>query len=331
MERVGAPPGVIDTYASLLREAFPLVDSRGRVVATASAAGVPRSWAVVVPQTRLHPFSENPLSTLNKLSDSDTVTLLFLVPQRVLAAGSLSVRIAGDDHRLSEIDEDAAHDIALMYVTVGGDVANHVGSTALLWLTLPATQSHHWPLVLLRRDPRTVSSTGFAFATAASTAGLGDGDVSVRLPALAAGSPVVAVRDATAAVIGFVTVDSGGSNFVGTPRIAEFARQAIVANTPAAQGAPTLGITVETASIAHREDRLGYGGPGVLVTRVGLRSATEAGLHVGDVVTAYDGALMDDASALIARVRAGAAGTQPRLTVRHGATVQTLRVTLAPS
>jgi hypothetical protein len=314
MERVGAPPGAIEAYAALVRETFPVLDVRGAVVATASSAGVPASWAAV-PKTPLHPFSDSPLTTLRKLEEADRTTLLFLVPQHVLASEPVSVRIGSENHRLTELDEDAGHDIAMMYVTVSGDEAGRVGAPNLIWPTGPNAAHVEWPLVLVRRDPRTVSSSAFALGSGFAGAGPGDGDLHLELPPAAAGGPVIALGSGPGVLIGFATGTSDPAHFVGTARVAQFAHQVILAATPAQQGAPTLGIRVETASVARRHGAFAGQGAGAVVTAV-LPRMSRPELRTGDLITAYDGAQVSYASQLVTRVRLGTAGTVHQLTVR---------------
>jgi hypothetical protein len=330
MERVGAPPGLIQAYSDLVSETFPLVDNAGHTIATATAAGVPQDWASAPNSTQSN--SENPLLDLYHSVTPANVKLLFLIPQSALMHAPLSIRIHAKDYALTEEDEDVTAGVAIMNTVIRSDKVPVIGAPTLLWLSLPAPRRQDWGLALVRTDPTQVSSMAFNLTSGSSSQGPGNGTVHTSLPSGALGGPVIVIRNGLVAIAGIATQSPTPASFTGTPVVTQFLRQATLATLLPVPGTPTLGIAVQTASEALRDRAITAGAPGVLVTSIVLNSAAQSGLRVGDIITAYDGRPVASKSALINYIRASNIAASHQVTVRtkNGRT-QILKVILEPA
>ncbi len=218
MERIGAPPGLIDTYASLSHITFPLEDAASREIATAAFVGTPADWGGSEPTPpSLNVFGQSPGTTLHQLAAGSANTIMFIVPSSAVQHGSLYVAIKGDRYRLSLVTDESA----LGFAVVTAAVNNHLLSafaSSLLWLTLPAPTSTPAQLMLIRRAPNAE-----AYALTHGTLGVTSqtGVIAMPVRGITIGTPVVAITSSTSALAGFLeTVGRGPSSFVSTSVVA---------------------------------------------------------------------------------------------------------------
>jgi hypothetical protein len=218
MERVGAPPSLTATYASLSHITFPLVGSAGGDLATAAFAGTPGDWGRPPPSVpSLNVFGQSPSTTLHALTPGEGNTIMFVVPSAALTDGPLFVLVRGERHRLSLVSDQSSHGFAIVATTVRKQLLSAFASS-LLWLTLPAPSPISVGLILIRRDPGAQ-----LYALTRGTLGVTNesGVVAASVAGVTLGTPVVAIKGATGALAGFLeTKGSDSTSFVATSVVA---------------------------------------------------------------------------------------------------------------
>jgi ATP-dependent Clp protease ATP-binding subunit ClpC len=219
MERIGAPPGLIDTYADLSHITFPLEYAASREIATAAFVGTPADWGGPEPTPpSLNVFGQSPSTTLHQLAAGSANTIMFIVPSSTVQHGPLYVVIKGDRYRLSLVTDESY----LGFAVVTAAVNNHLLSafaSSLLWLTLPAPTSTLVPLILIRRDPGAQE-----YALTHGTLGVTSqtGVIATPVGGVTLGTPVVAITSSTSALAGFLeTAGPSPSSFVSTSVVAK--------------------------------------------------------------------------------------------------------------
>ena len=218
MERIGAPPGLIDTYASLSHITLPLEHGASREIATAAFVGTPADWGGPEPAPpSLNIFGQSPSTTIHQFAAGSANTILFIVPSSTVQPGPLYVVIKGNRYRLSLVIDDSS----LGFAVVTAAVNNHLlpaFASSLLWLTLPAPTSAPVALMLIRREPGAQ-----AYALTHGTLGVSSqtGVIATPVGGVTLGTPVVAITSSTSALAGFLeTAGPGPSRFVSTSVIA---------------------------------------------------------------------------------------------------------------
>ena len=219
MERIGAPPGFIDTYASLSHITFPLEYAASREIATAAFAGTPADWGGPEPTPpSLNVFGQSPSTTLHQLAAGSANTIMFIVPSSTLQNGPLYVVIKGDRYRLSLVTDESS----LGFAVVTAAVNNHLLSafaSSLLWLTLPVRTSTPVPLMLIQRGPGAQQAYALTHGTLGVTSQTGV--IATPLGGVTPGTPVVAITSSRSALAGFLEMaGSGPSSFVSTSVVA---------------------------------------------------------------------------------------------------------------
>lgn len=213
MEQLGAPPGLIPTYASLTHIAFALQDSATRARGIAVFAGTAASWGGSEPQRpSLNSFGDVAEKALQGTLGETINTLLFVIPCRALVHGPLYVAIQGDRYPLHVVEEDQSRGFAVSAATVENHLLSYVGSS-LLWLTSPAPRSVSVPLMVIARSP---DANSFSLATGFIAHGTQRGRVMVGLHGAEIGAPVIAVSPSGAVLAGFAE-EGGGKSIRFTP------------------------------------------------------------------------------------------------------------------
>jgi hypothetical protein len=218
MERIGAPPGLMDTYASLSHVTFQLEDAASRQIATAAFVGTPADWGGPEPTPpSLDVFGQSPGTTLHQLAAGSANTIMFVVPPSTVLRGPLYVVIKGNRYRLSLVIDESS----LGFAVVTAAVDNHLlpaFASSLLWLTLPAPTSAPVALMLIRREPGAQ-----AYELTHGTLGVSGqtGVIATPVGGVTLGTPVVAITSSTSALAGFLeTAGPGPSRFVSTSAVA---------------------------------------------------------------------------------------------------------------
>jgi hypothetical protein len=315
LETLGAPPGLRQLYADLSHVAFPVENDAGSVLATAAYAGTPGDWAHVVSAggDQLHPLSENPLTTVRKLTATPSASVLFLVPSVILSGRPLWVSLRGHRQALRLLDVDAAEHFAVMATDVKSDSFD-LFRNSLLWLTKPAPQRLTMHLALIRVDPTRDASVGYALTTAHVATAAGRGTLDDEVSGVGIGTPVVAYSPQRLAMVG--AAENLGMAYVTTSRLATTLRAVSVALQPPTSGSGRAGMSVRTTALANLDGQYDGNQVGALVESVTPGSAAaKAGLQPGDVIESFDGRAVNCASALIAAIRASHPGTLHTLSV----------------
>lgn len=219
MERIGAPPGLIDTYASLSHITFPLEYAATREIATAAFVGTPADWGGPEPTPpSLNILGQSPGTTLHQLAAGSANTIVFIVPASTVQHGPLYVVIKGDRYRLSLISDESSLGFAIVTAAVNNRLLSAFDSS-LLWLTLPAPSSTPVPLVLIRRG---IGAQAYALTHGTLGVTSQTGVVASPVGGVTLGTPVVAITSSTSALAGFlVTAGRGPTSFVSTSVVAK--------------------------------------------------------------------------------------------------------------
>lgn len=219
MERIGAPPGLIDTYASLSHITFPLEYAASREIATAVFVGTPADWGGPEPTPpSLNVFGQSPGATLHELAAGSTNAIMFIVPSSIVQHEPLYAVIEGNRYRLSLVTDESSLGLAVVTAVVNNHLLTAFASS-LLWLTLPTPTATPVPLMLIRRDPGT-QAYELTHGTLGATSQTGV--ITTPVAGVTIGTPVVAMTSSTSALAGFLeTAGPGPSSFVSTSVVAK--------------------------------------------------------------------------------------------------------------
>lgn len=218
MERIGPPPGLIETYASLSHITYPLEYGSRPQIATAVFVGTPANWGGPEPTPpSLNVFGQSLGTTIHQFSAGSHNTILFVVPSVTLKGGALYVVIKGDRYRLTLVTNESS----MGFAVVSAAVNNHLlpaFDSSLLWLTLSAPDSTPVPLMLTRREP---GAQTYVLTHGTLDAANQGGVIASPVGGVTVGAPVVAITPTSSALAGFLEQSGPGpSRFVATSAIA---------------------------------------------------------------------------------------------------------------
>ncbi len=218
MERIGPPPGFIETYASLSHITYPLEHGPERQIATAVFVGTPANWGGPEPTPpSLNVFGQSLGTTIHQFSAGSHNTILFVVPSVTLQGGVLYVAIKGDRYRLTVVTNESS----MGFAVVSAAVNNHLlpaFDSSLLWLTLSAPDPTLVPLMLTRREP---DKQTYVLSHGTLDAANQGGVIASPVGGVTVGAPVVAITPTSSALAGFLEQSGRGpSRFVATSAIA---------------------------------------------------------------------------------------------------------------
>jgi hypothetical protein len=214
MERIGPPPGLIGTYASLSHITYPLEYGPQGQLATAVFVGTPANWGGPEPAPpSLDVFGQSLGTTIHQFSSGSHNTILFVVPSATLQNGPLYVVIKGDRYRLTVVRDESSMGFAVAWAAVDNHLLS-IFDSSLLWLTLPVPDSIRVPLMLIRRDP---GSQTYLLTHGTLDVGSRGGAVASPVDGVTLGTPVVAITPTSNALAGFLERPGlGPSRFVAT-------------------------------------------------------------------------------------------------------------------
>jgi hypothetical protein len=201
MERIGAPPGLIGTYASLSHVSFPVEHRDARPLATAAFAGTPADWGGSEPTVpTIDEIGGHPVSALKKLAAEISNTVLFVVPASALGQTPLYVAIGGNRYRLELVRDDSSLGFAVMSTAIHNHMLG-VFASSLIWSAPPPPGITRAPLMLVRRNPSDQTYT-LAGGTVDGNEQTGTLAAPVRGPEV--GTPVIWISNSSSTVAGFV-------------------------------------------------------------------------------------------------------------------------------
>jgi hypothetical protein len=218
MERIGPPPGLIETYASLSHITYPLEYGSQRQIATAVFVGTPAGWGGSEPTPpSLNVFGQSLGTTVHQFSSGSHNTILFVVPSATLQHGGLYVVIKGERYRLTVVTNEGSIGFAVVWAAVDNHLLSAFDSS-LLWLTLPVPSSTRVQLMLIRRAPGTQA---YVLTHGTLDAGSRGGEIASPVGGVTLGTPVVAITATSSALAGFLEqAGAGPSRFVATSVVA---------------------------------------------------------------------------------------------------------------
>jgi Clp amino terminal domain, pathogenicity island component len=208
MERMGPPPALIETYASLSNITFPLEHRSQRQIATAVFVGTPADWGGPEPAPPSLDVLGQPIGTsIRQLGAGTENTILFVVPSAALY-GPLYVVIKGARYRLTVLSNESPLGFAVVSATVENQLLSAFDSS-LLWLNLPVPRPTSVPLMLIRREP---GKQAYLLTHGTLGAGSHTGVIASPVDGVTLGSPVIAITSTASALAGFLEQPAQGSS-----------------------------------------------------------------------------------------------------------------------